>query len=430
MKNATMHGSNQSRGASIALIALALLGGAAARFALSPLQEVIRVDLGFTDNEISLIQGAAIAIPMAALSLPIGRLVDRSNRSRLLVGLTFLAAIGTAWTALSHGFLSIFVARMLVGIAVGGALPTALSLSADLTSRAVRGKIIALLSMGQLLGAAAAFVLVGRLMQVLPSTRVPALGMEPLVAWRLLLLLLSLGLAGAALALVLLREPIRQEDAGAQVASVREMLAELASHRRILLPLVIGSVTVCMADAAASIWAVPVLTRFLHLEPKDFGGWMGLMFIVTGSLGVILGGLLADIGQRLGGSLGLLRAAAAVAGLATPMALFPVMSSVHGFAALLGMLLLLGSSASVISFAAMTLLIPNRLRGVSISVVVGINFVFGLGVAPTLVSVLAQALGSGTDIRVPLMAIGLVAGASSLCAYLVAIRAARMSRAA
>jgi MFS family permease len=327
----------------------------------------------------------------------------------------------------SHGFVLMFIARMFVGIAAGGALPAALSLAADLTNRAVRGKIIALLSIGQLLGAAGAFVLVGRVLAFLPTKYAPGLGLEPMVAWRLLLLLFSLGLGTLALALFLLREPPPQEISGAQVAGVRAMLVELAAYRRILLPVVIGSVTVSMADAAASIWAVPVLTRFLHLQPRDFGGWMGLLFMVTGFCGVVLGGFLADLGQRLGGRAGLLRAAAVVAALATPMAFFPMMATVEGFAALLGLLLLLGSGASVISLAAITLLIPNRLRGVSISLIVAVNFLFGLGVAPTLVSFLTQVMGYGSDIRIPLTMLGLVAGLASLGAFLVAIRTARRS---
>ena len=50
----TMRGPAQSASTSIALIALALLGGSAARAVLSPLQELMQSDLGFSDNVLRL----------------------------------------------------------------------------------------------------------------------------------------------------------------------------------------------------------------------------------------------------------------------------------------------------------------------------------------------------------------------------------------
>ena len=425
----TLRGPAQSAGTSIALIALALLGGSAARTVLSPLQELLQSDLGFSDNQVSLIQGMAMALPLAVVSLPLGRLVDRANRTRMLIALALLCAVGSALTALAHSFAVMFVARMMVGVAGGATLPAACSLAADLSQPGNRSKVMALLGIGQVVGVGGAFFLAGGLLSHLPAALDVGAGLGTLASWRVVQLLFSCGMLALALVLFMLREPARQEVEQAEVKGLRAVLVELAEHRRVLVPLVVGMVSVSMADSAAYIWAAPVLTRSLHLQPAEFGAWMGLLLTTAGFLGVIFGGVAGDLGQRLGGKSGLLGTAAVVATLATPMAFFPVMSSVWGFATLLGLLILFGASAGIIGTAAITVAIPNELRGISLSLVAMIGILVGLGVAPTLVTFMAQVAGYGADIRVPLTVVGLTASVISVTAYLVAMRAARAAEA-
>jgi MFS family permease len=416
---------NQAVGTSIALITLAMLGGSAASTVLSPLQELMQADLGFTDNQVSLIQGAAMVLPLAVTSIPIGRWVDRSSRTKLLIALALLCAVGSALTALAHGFVTMFIARMMVGVSVGAALPAAVSLAADLTEAGRRSKAMALLGLGQVLGSGAAFVLAGFLLGILPRSFALGSGWAPLASWQLVQLLFSVLMLALALVLMWLREPPRQEVEQAPVGGIWSVVVELAAHRRVLLPLVIGMITINMADAAANIWAVPVLTRSLHQQPESFGSWMGMLLMGTGLAGVILGGFLGDYGQRLWGRPGILAAAALVAVISTPMALFPMMSNVPAFAVLFGLLVLLGTASGIIDAAAITVLIPNELRGISISLVGTIGRIVAMGLGPSLVSFVAQWTGYGDDIRVPLTIVGLVTGVISVIATLVAMRAAR-----
>ena len=419
---------SQAAGTSIALIALALLAGASARTALSPLQELMRADLALTDNQVSLIQGAATALPLALVSVPIGRLVDRANRTRLLIALMLLCAAGSALTAFAHDFTTMLLARGLVGVSFGAALPVAVSLGADLSQTAHRGKVMAMLGLGQIVGTAGAFLLAGTLLAHLPASLDIGLGLPTLPAWRQVHLLSALEMLAVTAVLLMLCEPQRHEVERSNTTSLVAALRELGAHRRVLVPLIGGMVTIGMADAAAIIWAVAVLTRGLHLQPTEFGAWMGLLLMAAGFLGIIAGGLLADAGQRLAGRPGLLAAAAIVSVISMPMALFPLMSSVTGFAALLGLLILCGTAAGIIGTAAITVLIPNELRGVSVSLVNAFNIIFGMGVAPTLVSLVAQAAGYGDDIRLPLAIVGFATSVGGVACFLLALRAARAAR--
>ena len=45
-----------------------------------------------------------------------------------------------------------------------------------------------------------------------------------------------------------------------------------------------------MADAAAGIWAAPVLSRSFNQTPEMFGGWMGAVIFGSGIIGAVVGG--------------------------------------------------------------------------------------------------------------------------------------------
>jgi MFS family permease len=410
---------------SVALIALALFAGTAARSALSPLQELARADIGLNDNQLALLQGFAIALPLALVSIPIGRLVDRSNRARLLLALALLFAVGSVLTAFAHSFATMLVARMLVGGAFAGAVPAAVSLGADLSTTRTRGRVMAIFALGQILGSAATFALVGELLQAAPALQDQFPFVAALAPWRLVQLVFAAAMLVLTAFLTLLAEPVRHEQGTAAHARLGPTLKEMRRYARLLVPLGIGLTTIGMADAAASIWVVPVLTRFFHQQPADFGAWMGLAFVVSGLLGTVAGGALADIGQRVAGARGVLLGAAVAAGISLPAALFPIAPSVTVLAWLFALLLGAGACASVVATSALAVLLPNELRGLSLSLLTAVGLVIAYGLAPSLVSLGAQALGSGDDIRMPLAVVGAVSSAVGCVAFLAAMRVAR-----
>src|SRR5512139_1580612 len=89
---------------SLTLLALSLASSASLMTVFSPMQELAKADLRFSDLQLSLVQGLAVSIPIALLSLPIGRLVDRGNRARLLIALLVVSIAGTLLTAFAHSF--------------------------------------------------------------------------------------------------------------------------------------------------------------------------------------------------------------------------------------------------------------------------------------------------------------------------------------
>ena len=76
----------------------------------------IKLELGISDTRIGLLQGLAFGIFYTLLGMPIGRIVDRSNRRKLVVVGISLWSLMTATCAAARGFWTLFLSRMGVGV--------------------------------------------------------------------------------------------------------------------------------------------------------------------------------------------------------------------------------------------------------------------------------------------------------------------------
>lgn len=377
------------------ILSTAIASASAMRTVFSPVQEVAAQSLRFSDFQMSLLQGLAISIPIALLAIPVGRITDRGNRALLLFGLAMLWTIGTALTVFATEFWHIFVARMLAGIGAFSSVTVAISMAADLSTPETRGRSLMLLSLGNMVGGAAAFAFGGSLLGYYANAAPLITGLDP---WRNVLLVFSAVSLILALALLTLKEPARREVTS-DTANLSAVLRELWTRRALLAPLFLGQVTVVMADAAATIWAAPVLERHYNTTPQEFGGWMGLVLLGSGVLGAVIGGFSADYGHKSKIKGGILLGAVVAATLSIPGAFFTLMPDVTGFAWMLLLLLTCGAVTGLVTAAAIAVLVPNKLRGVCLGAFIVIGAIIGFGVAPTLVTLIADALGGEQALR-------------------------------
>jgi MFS family permease len=313
---------------------------------------------------------------------------------------------------------------MLSALGASCAIPVIISLVADLCAPEKRGRAIVVLGLGTYAGAAAAFVLAGLLLTVLARHPIAALG--AMAPWRETHLLL--GLAGTLMLfpLFLLREPERHE-VELRTTSLGPTMRALWGKRAFLMPLFVGQIGVSMADAAAGVWATPVLIRGYHLQPAAFAGWVGAILFVAGILGSVLGGFGADLGHKSGRRGGLLFGAVLATALGIPTALFPIMPSIGGFQLMFFLLLLAGTITSVVASTAVAVLIPNEERGACMAAFSVISSIIGASLAPTIVTLGSMAMGGERHLAASLAATGLVTGVVSLAGYVLAMRHAPKS---
>lgn len=415
----------RSRLAPLLILAVAMAAGFTMMGSFSMVQEGAKAEMGLSDSILGLVQGVSAAVPLVLFSIPIGILVDRRNRVRLLIVLGLIWTAGTLLTAFAQSVPVLFAARMMAGIGTTGALTAALSLTADLCGPQQRGRAMLVVTLGKCMGQAGAFALAGWLLGLLMQVSLP--GIADMAPWRgthVLLAAISLALI---LPLLTLREPARQEVAASIHAPLRVVAGELWARRAFLIPLFLGQVGVVMADAAAAIWASPVLSRSYGLAPQDFAGWMGALIFSTGVAGSILGGVAADLGHKSAKRGGLLIGAVVAAAIGVPAALFPIAPSVPVFALAVGALMFCGTITGLVTSVALTVLIPNELRGLCIGAFIALAGLVGFGVAPSLVTAVSALLGGEAHLGQGLAIVGVSVSLVSVFAFIQAMRRAPLS---
>lgn len=402
-------------------LSLAMAAGFTMMNSFSIVQEGAKAELGLSDKMLGLIQGVSAAVPLVLLSIPIGILVDRVNRMRLTAIFALVWTLGTAMTAMSDSVLTLFAARMLTGIGTTGALTAALSLTADLCLPAQRGRAMLIVNLGKSFGQAGAFALTGWILGLIVAAGATfSFGSD--VPWRATHYALVLVSAVLILPLFFMREPERREVEAGPDAPFKTVMKELWARRAFLGPLFAGQTSVVMADAAAGIWAAPVLQRNFGVPPEQFAGWLGLIVLVAGIAGAILGGVVADMGQKTGRRGGLLIGAIIAAAIGVPAALFPVMADVTGFKLAIGLLVLCGSVTGLVTSVALTTLIPNDVRGLCIGAFIAIAGLIGFGLAPVLVTLVSEVLGGESHLGAALAIVGVGVSVVSVIAFAMAMR--------
>lgn len=386
----------------------AILGAAwAARSTFNPLLDRAKDDLALSDMQIGLVQGIALTLPAALLSIPVGRMIDTRNRIFLLVALASSTMLGSVATALSSSFADLFAYRGLAGLGIMEEA-VVLSLAADLFPPERRGRVTAAILLAEYAGNASGFALAAWL---LPLAPLMPFAVDP-GQWRIAPFVF--GLAGLLLTLPLIwmKEPARHETfAGTADASFADRLAALRAFAPLLWPLLTAQVSTAMAGNMAAVWTVPVLVRDFGFGAEDGGELAALLLLIPPLIGAVVAGSLTD---RIAGRGGAIAIAAAASCLALPGAAFPVAPSAEVSAALLA-LLTLGQTAALLGASATSILIlPNEVRGlwfgVSGLMTMAVGFALGPSLVPALAAIASEHLSSALALLLALC--GVCAAAS------------------
>lgn len=402
-----MRGALARPGFQLLLLAAAMAAAGLARTAISPLQEAMRVALSLSDNQMALLQGPVIGVPVALAAIPLGLLIDRSVRVRLLMVLILLSLAGSLLTAFASNFILLLLARGLAGVAGLGIVPVVFAILADLYPPTHRGRVMTVALIGQVAGNSAAFALGGALLAIT--------GTDP-DGWRWSMLWLNAPLVLIAVSALLLREPLRTGIAIAN-PSFRQVWHELRRYRALIGALATAVVLVEMAIGAMLIWGAPMLARNFGLPPDSIGAIMAAGMLVSGILGPIVGGALADLCQRTGGPRRTVSMMSAIALFSAPAGLFAFMPGVTSASILLVTTMTVMLAVAVMGITLVSIVIPNELRGLCMSVLVAACILFGLAVAPLSVSLLSGAIGGlamiGKALSIVCVASSLLAAATS-----------------
>ncbi len=175
---------------------------------LSILANDIKADLALTDAQLGFLYGTAFAIFYALFGIPLGRLADSWNRTRLLAAGLALWSLMTALSGFARNGGALAAARVGVGVGEATASPCAYSLISDWFPQRLRATAIGIYSAGLFVGSGLSLVIGGLIVENWNSAW-PGGGPGGLVGWQAAFL--AVGLPGLFLALwvLSLREPVR-----------------------------------------------------------------------------------------------------------------------------------------------------------------------------------------------------------------------------
>lgn len=254
---------------------------------LNILAEPIARELHLSDTQIGVMAGLAFAAFYTVLGLPLARFADRPgvNRVTLMSVCLFIWSGMTALCGVAQSFLQLCAARMGVGVGEAGCTPAAHSMIADLYPPEKRSSAMSVYGLGQPVGA-----LLGMVIGGLIADR---------FGWRAAFLVVGLpGVALAFLAKLAVKDPRTRGGAVTAKAppptsSLGETISEILGSKSFLYLLAGGSVIAFLAYGMG-VWSTIYFIRGFGLSPGAVGVWLGLANGLSGILGTLIGGAIAD----------------------------------------------------------------------------------------------------------------------------------------
>ena len=343
--------------------------------------EPLKQEFSLTDAQLGLLSGLSYAAAFALAGIPFGWLADRGNRRNLLVGLL------AAWSALvalagsANSFAALVWTRVGIGAADAGGQPCSVSIISDLYPSQRRATAVAVFFLGVPLGMASGFM-VGAMV-------------ASQYGWRMGFYLVAVpGVLLALLMLLLVREPKRGASDGlspanAPAPSLGETLRFMRGQSS-LVYLMAASILVTASSSAMMSWIGSLLVRSHGQSLENVGLITGLCMGGFGALGTLLFGWRAE----RQGSLDMRNqprmmavAAAVIAVSGTAVSLMP---TVWGAAASLALFASLVAGLNGPTYALTQSLVQVRMRGTSMSTLVVLLNLVGVGVGPALAGVLSD----------------------------------------
>lgn len=356
------------------------------RMVVSLLIEPIRSEFQLSDSQMGLLAGTAFAISFALAGLPLGFLVDRVNRVRLLATVLAVWSGLTALCSLANSFAALVITRIGIGTAESGGMPTALSLASDYFDRTRRSTAVGIYKMGPPLGTIVGFALTGFI--------------AANYGWRAAFLVA--GIPGLVLVFVLIctvREPRRGLSDGLGEHALQASAPPIGQALRLitaqpaLVHLILGSTVASMVAAGVTVWLPALLMRSHGVNIQTAGFTVAFGVASVGVFASLCSGMLADRFDTAANRHLIPKLSAIGALLAVPAVLCGAFTSIYALA-IVGFALkqLAAVTVTTPTYALSLSLTPPHIRGTTTAMLQVLGNLAGFGLGPQLVGILSDAL--------------------------------------
>jgi predicted MFS family arabinose efflux permease len=247
--------------------------------------EPIRREFGLNDTMLGVLSTAFVLV-YALAGIPIARLADRHSRLRVLSVGVVVWSLLTAATGLAKNFSALLLFRIGVGVGEASCAPAANALIGDMYPPDRRARPMGLFMLGLPLGAVMAFALGGWLAQEF--------------GWRTAFFVAAFpGLIAAAL-IPLAREPARGAQESYRVGSQQPFAQSLRTLLSIttLWWIILSGAAINFAAYSLNTFLPSLLVRYHGTSVGTAGSISAIVLGLTGIVGLLVGGRLADSAHR------------------------------------------------------------------------------------------------------------------------------------
>ena len=252
----------------------------------------IRTTLQISDFQISLLHGLAFALFYTTLGIPIGRIVDRRRRTTIMAVGIAVWSLMTALCGVARNFTQLFVARIGVGVGEAALSPAAYSMLGDYFPPNELPRALSLYTGAAHVGAGIALIAGGALIALAPPLDLPVIGR--LEAWQTVFLCVGLPGLIVALWVLSLREPPRTGLQKGDHPTLGAAFGYMGARASAYGVLIAGySVSGLMWNGAVA-WLPTYFMREFTWTAAEVGLNYGLAVMVSGVLGVVIGGAMAS----------------------------------------------------------------------------------------------------------------------------------------
>lgn len=261
----------------------------------------VRRDLGINDTQMGILQGISFSLFYGVMGIPFGWLADRVNRRRLLVFGIAIWGLSTIASGFTTSFTQLVVTRMGLGLGEASLLPAAYSLISDYFPKAQRGRAVGAFGIGGFGGIGLSYIIGGAVLasfRGVDTVTLPLVGTTSL--WHAAFIVVGLSTLVLALLVACIHEAPRHRTETRAVASEISFTRYLRRHWASFAIVVAAYCCVGIVAIGWFAWLPTYFIRSFKMAPAVVGFEVGWVTTVSGVLGAIAGGFIADWMARRG----------------------------------------------------------------------------------------------------------------------------------
>ena len=265
----------------------------------------VRRDLGINDTQMGILQGISFSLFYGVMGLPFGWAADRLSRRNLLVFGIAIWGLSTIASGFTTTFTQLIITRMGLGLGEASLLPAAFSLISDYFPKAVRGRAVGAFGIGGFAGIGLSYIIGGAVLasfRGVDTVALPVIGETSL--WHAAFIVVGSATVILAILISTVREAPRHASVAAAVAAGAAAQESFWLHLRenwVSFICVVGAY--CCVGIVAIGWFAWIPSYFIRefkMAPAVVGLQVGWVTTISGVLGAVTGGYLADWFMRRG----------------------------------------------------------------------------------------------------------------------------------